>query len=193
MTYFTSDCHFWHNNIISYCNRPFGSVEEMNEALIKNWNDTVNDDDDIYVLGDFFMGQDSRIEEILERLNGKIHLIVGNHDDKRKIKRFEAHGIDCKKLDYFKYKGRFFILCHFPMANKEFLQMVREDNSECVVLYGHIHDKAPKGYVDGTYHVGVDTNDYKPISIEQIWQECWPEEIMTEEVKKYKEEHEHAD
>ena len=72
------------------------------------------------------------------------------------------------------------------MTNEEFIRMVVEDNSEVVFLYGHTHSKSPKGYVNGTYHVGADTNDLTPISIEQIWRECWPEEIMTPENTAYK-------
>lgn len=63
-------------------------------------------------------------------------------------------------------------MCHFPIASKEFMDMVRNDNSEVVNLYGHLHHNAPKGYVDGTYHVGLDTNNLKPISINKIWEEC---------------------
>ena len=53
MLYFSSDHHFFHANVIRYCNRPFGSVQEMNEALILNWNKTVTNDDIVYHLGDF--------------------------------------------------------------------------------------------------------------------------------------------
>ena len=55
MLYFTSDHHFWHTNIIQYCNRPFVSIEEMNEVLIQNWNDLVLPEDEVYYLGDFSM------------------------------------------------------------------------------------------------------------------------------------------
>ena len=70
-----------------------------------------------------------------------------------------------------------------------FIKMVIQDNSEVVNLYGHVHGNAPKGYVNGTYHVGADTNNLTPISIQQIWEECWPKEIMTPEVVAYKEAH----
>ena len=84
------------------------------------------------------------------------------------------------------YKGRFFILCHFPIANEEFINMVRNDNSEVIVCYGHIHHNAPVGYVDGTYHIGVDTNNLTPISIQQIWEESWPKAEEDKEVMEYK-------
>lgn len=191
MIYCTSDCHFNHKNILSYepQTRPFATTEEMNETIISNWNSVVTAEDEVWVLGDFFMGQLTAIDPILDRLNGKIHLVRGNHDQKNRIKIYEAHGIDIHDIAYIQYKGRYFVLCHFPNENKEFIRMIIEDNSEVVWLYGHVHSKAPKGYVNGTYHVGVDTNNLTPISIQQIWEECWPKEIMTPEVIAYKEAH----
>lgn len=192
MIYLTSDLHFSHQNILKYeaASRPFADIHEMNEALIANWNSVVTDEDTVYVCGDFFMGPLDAIPAILERLNGKIVLIRGNHDQKNRMNVFKAYGIEIKDIEYLTYKGRFFILCHFPLASKEFIDMVRNDNSEVIICYGHIHGNAPKGYVDGTYHVGVDTNDLMPISIQQIWEESWPaEEDMTPEIKEYKEAH----
>ena len=106
-------------------------------------------------------------EEITYRL-----CIFHNIKKKNRRKLFSEHGIEIKDIEYIEYKGKFFILSHFPLFNEEFAKMVNEDNEEVVVLYGHIHSNAPKGFVDGTYHVGMDTNNLTPISIEQIWQEC---------------------
>ena len=191
MIYFTSDCHFNHKNILAYEpeSRPFATIEEMNEVIIANWNSVVTAEDEVWVLGDFFMGQLTAIEPILDRLNGKIHLVRGNHDQKNRMKIYETRGIDIHDIAYVQYKGRYFVLCHFPNESEEFVRMVVEDNSEVVWLYGHVHSKAPKGYVNGTYHVGADTNNLTPISIQQIWEECWPKEIMTPEVVAYKEAH----
>lgn len=191
MIYFTSDCHLFHNNIIKYesITRPFNTVEEMNEVIITNWNNTVKPEDEVYVLGDFIMGMADNIEPTLKRLNGKITLVRGNHDTKTKLAEYRRLEIEVKDIVYIPYKGRFFIGCHFPMTNEEFIRMVIEDNSEVVFLYGHTHSKSPKGYVNGTYHIGADTNNLTPISIEQIWKECWPEEIMTPEIVSYKELH----
>lgn len=191
MIYFTSDCHFNHKNILAYEpeSRPFATIEEMNEVIIANWNSVVTAEDEVWVLGDFFMGQLTAIEPILDRLNGKIHLVRGNHDQKNRMKIYKARGIDIHDIAYVQYKGRYFVLCHFPNESEEFVRMVIEDNSEVVWLYGHVHGKAPKGYVNGTYHVGADTNNLTPVSIQQIWEECWPKEIMTPEVVAYKEAH----
>ena len=188
MIYLTSDLHFNHENILRYEpeSRPFTSIKEMNETLIRNWNNVVKVTDTLYVLGDFFMGQLQDIEPILSRLNGTIKLVRGNHDTKARIDYYKSQGIEVKDIDYIMYKGRFFILCHFPIANEEFINMVRNDNSEVIVCYGHIHHNAPVGYVDGTYHIGVDTNNLTPISIQQIWEESWPKAEEDKEVMEYK-------
>lgn len=188
MIYFTSDLHLNNYNIMKYepVTRPFGSVAEMNDELIKRWNETVSPEDTVYILGDFIMGMADQVEETLNKLNGKKILIRGNHDTRTKLEIYNKLGIEVKLIEYIQYKGRFFILCHFPLMNEDFLKMVTQNNSEVILLYGHIHSNAPKGYVNGTYHVGVDTNNLTPISIEQIWQESWPEEQMTPEVVAYK-------
>ena len=66
--WFTSDTHYGHTNIIKYCNRPFQSIEEMNQALADNWNDRVEADDKVWHLGDFAMGSTNTILHILSRL-----------------------------------------------------------------------------------------------------------------------------
>ena len=91
--FFTSDTHFYHGNIIRFCNRPFKDVETMNETIISNWNNTVGQDDIVFHLGDFCLGGSAEWTRILNRLNGRIYLIMGNHDLKNirqgYIDRFE--------------------------------------------------------------------------------------------------------
>ena len=92
-TFFTSDTHFNHANIIRFCNRPFKDVEQMNEVMITNWNNAISKDDTVFHLGDFCLGGAAEWTKILDRLNGKIYLIMGNHDLKNIrqgfISRFE--------------------------------------------------------------------------------------------------------
>lgn len=80
-TFFTSDTHFYHTNILKYCNRPFKNTEEMNAILIEKWNAKVKKDDVIWHLGDFCFGGKDNIKEIFPKLNGKINLVLGNHDN----------------------------------------------------------------------------------------------------------------
>lgn len=92
-TFFTSDTHFNHANIIRFCNRPFKDVNQMNEVLIENWNRVISPGDTVFHFGDFCLGGSLEWTNVLDRLNGKIHLILGNHDMKNirqgYINRFE--------------------------------------------------------------------------------------------------------
>ncbi len=76
--FFTSDTHFNHTNILQYCNRPFKTVDQMNETIITNWNNVVGPDDVIFHLGDFCLGGAEEWNKILDRLNGRIYLVLGN-------------------------------------------------------------------------------------------------------------------
>ena len=78
--FYIADTHFGHENSIRFCNRPFADVNEMNRTLIKNWNAKVTPDDDVYVLGDFAYRCATSVRNIARQLNGKKHLVVGNHD-----------------------------------------------------------------------------------------------------------------
>lgn len=86
MKYFTSDFHFNHANVIKYCNRPFETVDQMNEVLLKAWNEVVKPEDTVYFLGDFCFNPQKALEW-LSKLNGEIIFISGNHD-----KTFEFQG-----------------------------------------------------------------------------------------------------
>lgn len=192
MIWVTSDLHFNHINILKYEpeSRPFDSVEEMNEELITRWNLVVKPTDTVYVLGDLAMGRIEDSRACIERLHGKIILIRGNHDTKARLEMYKELGIEVHDIFYLPYKGRWFIMCHFPIASEEFIKMVIQDNSEVVNLYGHVHHNAEKGYVNGTYHVGVDTNNLMPVSLQQIWEECWPADMLAKpDIRNYYEAH----
>lgn len=176
MIFLTSDTHFNHKNIIKYEHdtRPFNTIEEMNDVLIERWNSVVTSSDTVYHLGDFFMGQTRKnlYEEILSKLNGKIHLIIGNHDTPERCQMLASFGITAQEIKYLQYKGLFFILCHFPLVY-DCQEWINNKNKEIILCYGHVHSQAPVGYQAkyGTYHVGVDTNNLTPVSLEQIYQE----------------------
>lgn len=161
MIFFTSDLHFWHRNIIQYCNRPFASVEEMNEGIISNWNSRVSPTDTVYVIGDVSFGEASETHQVLLRLNGFKHLIIGNHDRHGRHSRKHPFPWDQHFLsqhDYLRLKtgGHKFVLCHFPFASWE---------RGYVNLHGHTHGKYPSLY--GQHDVGVDSNNFFPITVEE--------------------------
>ena len=78
--FFTSDPHYGHENILKYCHRPFSSIEEHDEELIRLWNETVPEDGIVFILGDIGFCSETYLKTILNRLNGKIYWIIGNHD-----------------------------------------------------------------------------------------------------------------
>jgi len=167
--FFTSDIHANHANIIKFCDRPWKTKEEMTEALIENWNSVVGPDDIVFNLGDFMWS--SSWNPILERLNGKIYLIWGNHDRKDFRESYLNHlEYACDQLTLL-IDNKIVYLNHFP-----FLCLPAGHYQLC----GHIHLSTEKneGYdfmrshslQPNQYDVGVDLNHYKPISWKQVWE-----------------------
>ena len=176
--WFISDPHFYHKNIIEYAARPFDSVEEMTEAIISNWNSVVKTDDDIFVAGDFaFTGNIEKIRSLIERLNGHIHLILGNHDHQNNFVRDAIISLFASVQDYLEIdvideemeEPQRIILSHYPMItwNKKGYGSWQ--------LYGHIHSgprssASERGIITSItqYDVGVDNNNFFPVSYEKI-------------------------
>lgn len=162
--FITSDYHFGHARVIEYSHRPFKDVDEMNEILIKNWNEKVPINGKVYFLGDFCFNKN--IEAIRKRLNGSICLIKGNHDKNIKgdiVKLFEWVK-DYYEADYINEEGIKIkvIMCHYPFLtwNKAHF------GSWC--LHGHSHGSLKD---DGSRRIdiGIDTNPkYEPWSFKEI-------------------------
>lgn len=102
--FYTSDNHFFHRNIVKFENRPFESVEEMNQAMIDVWNSVVKDNDYVMHLGDFVFGGYDKWRHVLDQLNGKIILHKGNHDDSKKLKKLFKEGYFKKIHEVGSYK-----------------------------------------------------------------------------------------
>lgn len=160
-TWFTSDSHWNHNKIIQYCNRPFLSVEQMNEEMIDRWNSVVSKEDKVYHLGDFAFGTPAQQEEIINRLNGKIYLIMGNHDS--------------RKPQYYRDLGFIEVYDH-PIIFKEFLVLTHEPLPFCFgqamyQLYGHVHDSPMfETWGKNSACVCVERHGYYPVNLETIQQ-----------------------
>ena len=118
MIYFTSDLHLGHANIIKHCNRPFSSVEEMDEVLIENWNAKVTNADTVHILGDLMFRNKRPPEEYLSRLKGKKHLVVGNHD-KAWMKKVDLSRWfeSVEMMRFFSDGQRKITECHYPMID----------------------------------------------------------------------------
>ena len=107
-TFFISDTHFYHKNIIQYAERPYKHVDHMNDDLIKKWNNTVGKRDKVFFLGDFAFANAGKARSILFALNGDITFIMGNHDRKG---FFEG----CHYSEYPIIFDKYFILSHDPV------------------------------------------------------------------------------
>lgn len=158
--FFISDTHFSHSNICKFINydgskvRPWDDVQEMDEMLIKNWNNIIRPDDKIYHLGDVCMTKKA-LDSVMPRLMGKKRLIRGNHDL-------------CSTKDYLKYFDEIYgvrvlddlVLSHIPL------------NTECITqrygvnVHGHLHNNVIK---NGLYfNVSVERINYIPIAYEDL-------------------------
>ena len=175
-TFFTSDTHFGHANIIKYCARPFASTEEMDEVLIKNWNEKVPTDGLVYHLGDFAWGSISRWEQIREQLNGEIILIYGNHDDhflgNERMHKLFKEVTPQKKI----WIGNTCIyMNHYPFLC---FGGVYKGLDAVWQLFGHVHSnpRSKEGLdqkrlvncFPTQYDVGVDNNNFITISFDEV-------------------------
>lgn len=174
MIYLTSDLHFNHNRDFVWKERGFNSIEEMNEEIIRRFNSIVQKEDDIYILGDLCMSADLLgNKNLIERLNGRLHIIYGNHDTDNRIGMYHAcqNVVEfCGYATILKYKKYRFYLSHYPTntANYDDEEDLR---SRTINLCGHIHTKDALSAVrEGrlTYHVEVDAHDCYPVPIEHI-------------------------
>jgi len=170
-TFFTSDTHFGHANIIRLCKRPFENVKEMNEVLIENWNKVVSDDDTVFHLGDFALGGSNVWKEIIPRLKGYINLIIGNHDRKNLRKGYMSFfdmvvpQLQIEIEDISIYLNHYPFLCY----GGSYIGVWQ--------LFGHLHLSPDSIGLDNErtkicfpcqYDVGVDLNNFTPISYNQV-------------------------
>ncbi len=161
--FFTSDTHFGHENIVSFCNRPFGNTEEMDRAMMDAWNVTVRSEDTVWHLGDFSLSRDpGKIDQWLHALNGTKHLIRGNHDVVKGVTGW-ASMQDMANIHCY---GHRFVLFHYPMRDWQ------GKWQEAMHLYGHVHGNMEP--LDGSMDVGVDTWGGKPVSVEELMQAIPP-------------------
>jgi len=173
MIYFTADTHFCHSNIIWSCNRPFKNAQEMNREMISRWNSYVTDHDEIYILGDFlYKGVGRDANRILSELKGRKFLIKGNHEKYLTDPTFKPEAFEwIKDYHVLNYEGVEIILFHYPI-----LQWHKSHRGS-IHLYGHVHNsgKRDQDFMKKlemlgkrAINVGVDVNDFYPVSIKRI-------------------------
>lgn len=165
MIYYTSDLHLGHTNIIKMCHRPFANVDEMNAALITNWNVRVTNSDTVYICGDLMFRSATDPELFLRQLRGKKHLVVGNHDGswmkKIELPHYFESVENLKVFSNGKYK---ITLCHYPMMSFEGKYLI----------HGHIHNNKNDTYwrllrtMDNALNASVEINGYTPVTFDEL-------------------------
>lgn len=162
MIYFTSDLHLDHANIIKYCARPFGSIGEMNAALIENWNARVGLGDVVYVIGDFALSSRERIAELRSKLGGTIVLVRGNHDRSEKALRECGFDDVCNELRL-RLADQLLYLCHIPQyRNFGYAPFTPGE----VHLCGHVHTDWKR--LGNIINVGVDQWGFRPVTLAEL-------------------------
>ncbi len=181
--FFTSDLHLGHANIIRYSARPFADVDEMDVALVDRWNETVGDEDDVWVLGDVAMGTLRDSLPLIELLRGRKVLVPGNHDrcwdgNSKGVERWTQEYLDAGfdeirqgpvRLEVAGSDGRArsVLLAHFPYRGDSqdedrFVDQRPPDDGHTLLLHGHVHESWK---VNGRMaNVGVDVWDYRPVA-----------------------------
>lgn len=175
--WFTSDLHFGHVNIITYCGRPYADVAEMNEGLIENWNECVTPTDTVWVLGDVAMGHIADSLPLVQRLHGTKLLVTGNHDrcwlghgprSKDWVERYLAAGFEAIHHGAVELSvaGHPVIACHFPYRGDSqeadrYLDARPIDHGGWL-LHGHVHERWRQHA--RMINVGVDAWGWRPAS-----------------------------
>lgn len=164
----TSDMHFGHDREFVWKVRGFNSIQEMNDEYVNRWNSVVNAEDDVYCLGDLMLGDPSNIEYI-KKLNGKIHIVYGNHDtnNRRKMYAELPNVVETAWAIMLDYKKYHFFMTHFPCLTGN---LEKESLKQCTCnLFGHTH-QTTNFYNDlpFMYHVGVDSHNGYPVSLDII-------------------------
>ena len=171
MIYYIGDMHLGHKNVIEYDDRPFLSVDEMDKALIDNWNNKVKDEDHVYIIGDFIYRSGYVASYYLKQLKGHKHLISGNHDlktieDAEAMTYFESVG----KLGYIQDEGRDVVMCHYPMAE---WNGCRREKKPSYHVYSHIHNRYNEvsKFMQGrenALNAGCMINNYEPCTLDEL-------------------------
>ena len=163
MTWFTSDWHLGHHNIIKYCKRPFSNVREMNTSILSNFRNFVSAGDVVYFLGDIGFDREM-VDGFFKQLPPKLefHCIRGNHDRQLQdsyLKKYCASVSDIKNVVI---EDQPITLCHYPMVSHH------RSHYGAWQLYGHHHRDVSARVQGQKYNVGVDHNFFCPVSFWQI-------------------------
>ena len=165
----TADLHFGHDRAFIWGARGFKSIEEHDAEIIKRWNEVVTEKDDVYILGDLMLGDNAHGIYCLSQLNGKLHILTGNHCTSARQKLY--HTLEnmvefCGCATTIKYKKKQLYLSHYPTITSN---MEANPHQAVFNLYGHTHQTT--NFYNGQpfmYHVGVDSHNCYPVLLDDI-------------------------
>lgn len=177
MIYFTSDWHFGHDKEFLWGPRDCISSADHDETIMAKHNSIVTDEDDVYVLGDLMLGDYEYGLDKIKQMKGKLHIILGNHDTARRIELYRElpNVVEVVYSTLIKVGKQHYYLSHYPSFTANYDD--KPYHSHIINLYGHTH-QADKFFCMGDplfdypnpfmYHVGLDSHNCYPVSIEQI-------------------------
>jgi calcineurin-like phosphoesterase family protein len=157
--YFTSDTHFGHGWALRFRDRPFPSLQAMDEAMVERWNETVGAGDTVWHLGDFALGRGAGFAaSVLARLNGRKHLILGNNDgpETASLPGWESVGHYAE----IEVEGTWLVMCHYPFRTWNGMY------KGALNFHGHSHGKL--ALMPKQVDVGVDVWDFRPVTLDRI-------------------------
>ena len=169
--WFTSDTHFCHNRDFLFQPRGFTNVDDMNKAIIERWNSVVKPNDEVYHLGDIALNDIDTAISYINRLNGTIYWIRGNHDSEKKIDTIinECPSVwDMGWARQMKIDKYSFYLSHYPTLTTNFDD--KHFSQHVINLHGHTHQQTNWLNPDNPfmYHVGLDSHDCTPVHVEKV-------------------------
>mgnify|MGYP000093234704 FL=1 len=177
---FTSDTHFFHNNVLRFDNRPWNTMEDMCNEMLKRWNSKVSKDDTVYILGDYTWKQGDEHIEFLKKLNGHKRLVLGNHDFRNASRKYKDLFEAIKDYDDIKVtlqngEVKRCILSHY------FMPFYNAHYYGSILLHGHSHNTKEhyeelriakelndKGFTNQIYNVGCMLWNYEPVTLDEI-------------------------
>ena len=175
--FFISDTHFFHDNVIKFDKRPFETIEEMHNKMLKNWNDKVTNADTVYILGDFSWKNTDCAIDFLSELKGRKRLINGNHDFRNSSLKYKKLFESIKDYEEIKIENSFCQLSHY------FIPFYNKHRYGGYLLHGHSHNSQEhfheleiewylkcKGFEPKIYNVGCMHSymNYEPQTFEDI-------------------------
>ena len=163
----TSDYHFEHDRDFIWGARGYSSVEEMNREQLRKHNEIVDDEDDVYICGDLMLGGNEAGKSWVSQLNGRLHIILGNHDTNARAEFYRGlpNVVEVVYATMIKAAGRHWYLSHYPTMTANFGEL----KGQPINLAGHTHDTDKwTNIATGTYNIAVDAHDGYPVEITAI-------------------------